>query len=127
MLGFATDYDYKGFYTHEIALRKATAFPPYTDIVRVLIQSEKEEEAIDVLKRLHRELNAFYLDNERDFRFFGYMKAPIKRIQKKYRYQILMRLNSGKREQIEAIYKISLPYKTKSVLVQVEENPNNLT
>ena len=28
---------------------------------------------------------------------------------------------------IEAIYKISLPYKTKSVLVQVEENPNNLT
>ena len=127
VLGFATDYDYKGFYTHEIALRKATAFPPYTDIVRVLIQSEKEEEAIDVLKRLHRELNAFYLDNERDFRFFGYMKAPIKRIQKKYRYQILMRLNSGKREQIEAIYKISLPYKTKSVLVQVEENPNNLT
>ena len=127
VLGFATDYDYKGFYTHEIALRKATAFPPYTDIVRVLIQSEKEEEAIDVLKRLHRELNAFYLDNERDFRFFGYMKAPIKRIQKKYRYQILMQLNSGKREQIEAIYKISLPYKTKSVLVQVEENPNNLT
>ncbi len=127
VLRYAVDYRYKEFYDHEIALRKATAFPPFTDIVRVLVQSEKDDEAIDVLKRLYRELNAFYLNHEKEFRFFGYMKAPIKRIQKKYRYQVLMRITEGKRDLINRIYEISLQYKTKNVLVQVEENPNNLT
>ncbi|MBQ6921974.1 MAG: primosomal protein N', partial [Clostridia bacterium] len=33
----AINYDYKGFFAREISIRKATAFPPFTDIVRVLI------------------------------------------------------------------------------------------
>ena len=53
------------------------------------------------------------------------MRAPVKRIQNKFRYQVLMRLKSDKL--LPDVYARSVPHTSRDVLVYVEENPNNLS
>ena len=56
------------------------------------------------------------------------MKSPVKRIQNKFRYQILMRLKKGNDEIIlQEIYKIDRMLKNKNVLTFVEINPQSLS
>ncbi len=123
----AINYDYEGLYEHEISLRKATSFPPFTDIIRILISGENQEETLRVTKAIYEELNVIYADEKDKFRFFGCMKAPIKRLQNKFRYQVLMRIESNNKELSDKIYYSAIKYKSRAVLVLMEVNPNNLT
>ena len=52
------------------------------------------------------------------------MHAPIKRIQNKFRYQVLMRL--AENSVLPQIYQICAGNKSRDVLVSVEENPGSL-
>jgi len=126
VLRYAINYDYIGFYNYEVSIRKATAFPPYTDIIRVLIASEKEELALESTKHIYQELSEVYNSKKEHFRFFGCMKAPLKRLQNRFRFQVLMRINSNNRKLIENIHEIIKKYDKKPVLVAMEINPNNL-
>ena len=53
------------------------------------------------------------------------MHAPIRRIQGKHRYQVLMRLSSD--ALLEEIYDAAASVTRRDVLVYVEENPSNLS
>ncbi len=123
----AIKYDYIGFYNQEISIRKATGFPPYTDIVRVLVSGIDEESTLLTTKAIYQELCALYDKNKEKFRFFGCMKAPLKRLQNKFRYQILMRLDTKQTELLDQIFITSDKYKSRNVLVSMEINSNNLT
>ncbi len=123
----ALSYDYKGFFTQELSLRKATAFPPFTEILRVLISGVDEEETLSKTKEVYESLKVIYIQNKDFFKFFGCMKAPIKKLQNKFRYQILMRVNFGNDTLKDMLYETCSKYKTRSVNVTFEINPNNLT
>jgi len=123
----AIKYDYEGFFKQEISIRKATHFPPFTDIVRVLISGENEDTTLAVTKDVYESLNEIYRENIQKFRFFGCMKAPIKRLQNKFRFQVLMRIVSGERELLDKIYSVALNKDGKKSRVYLEVNPNNLT
>lgn len=122
---FAAQYDYEGFYEHEIAMRAATMFPPFAKIVRVMVTGEDEAEALGALKEIYGKLQAIYAAHSDDFLFFNRMHAPIKRIQNKHRYQVLMRLTDG--QVLKEIYAVAAESKYKKTLVYVEENPSNLS
>lgn len=123
----AIDYDYVGFFSQEISIRKATGFPPFTDIVRVLISCENEESALQATKAVYLDLSELYNKNKEKFRFFGCMKAPLKRLQNRYRFQVLMRINAGEREIIDDVFFISDKYNRGNLSVYLEINSNNLT
>ena len=123
----AIQYDYEGFYKEEIAIRKATAFPPYTDIVRILISSESEDDALIVTKAVYQELSFVHETYRDKFRFFGCMKAPIKKLQNKYRFQVLMRINAKDKDLTDKIFITVNKYKSSHVNVVMEINSNNLS
>ena len=125
VLRFAVRYDYEGFYANEISLRAATAFPPFSKIVRVLVSGEDEKKTLEALKTLYFGLERLYTESPDKFLFFNKMHAPIKRIQNKFRYQVLMRLCDT--SVLPAVYEISASARTRDVLVSVEENPSNLS
>ena len=125
MLRLAVKYDYKSFYEHEIALRKATGFPPFTEIIRVLVSSEDDEKAKDALRAIYEKLSEKYIKNPSAFHYFGYMKAPIKKLQNKFRYQILMRVKTPAFK--FTVQEVCAGYKMRGVFVSVEVNPQNLT
>ncbi len=125
ILRFAAAYDYEGFYRHEIALRAAAMFPPFARIVRVMVTSEKDADALEALREVYGRLQRLYDAHTDDFLFFNRMHAPIKRIQGKFRYQVLMRITSDRL--LECIYEEASEVKPKNALVYVEENPSNLS
>ena len=125
VLRFATGYDYEGFYENEISLRAAMAFPPFSKIVRVLVTGEEDKKCIEALREVYVGLEKLYMDNMDKFLFFNKMRAPIKRIQNKYRYQVLMRLSDT--SVLPQIYDICAEARNRDALVSVEENPTNLS
>ena len=53
------------------------------------------------------------------------MHAPVRRIQNRCRYQVLMRLTDD--ALLPEIYDRALAHKSRDALVYVEENPSNLS
>ena len=125
ILRFAASYDYEGFYEHEIGMRAAMAFPPFARIVRVMVTAEDDKLALAALKAVYEKLQRVYAEESEKFLFFNKMHAPVKRIQNKFRYQVLMRLTDG--APLPRIYAIAAEENAKDVLVYVEENPGNLS
>lgn len=120
-------YDYLGFYNHEVSVRKATAFPPFTDIVRVLIADSDDARALECTRVIYERIQKLYLENKDKFRFFGCMKAPIKKLQNKFRYQIIMRIERQNANLLDAIYLSSKEFNNRNTSVYMELNPNNLS
>ena len=125
VLRYAVEYDYEGFYQNEISLRAAMAFPPFSKIVRVLVTGEDDKKTLEALKEVYFALEKLYTDNPEKFLFFNKMRAPIKRIQNKFRYQVLMRLADV--SVLPQIYNACAEARNRDVLVSVEENPANLS
>ena len=125
ILRFAAAYDYEGFYRHEVNMRAATMFPPFALIVRVMVSSADDKAALEALRGVYGALQELYAQHPEEFLFFNRMHAPIKRIQGKYRYQVLMRLVS--KSLLERIYDAASAQTFRDALVWVEENPSNLS
>ncbi|MBQ8308464.1 MAG: primosomal protein N' [Clostridia bacterium] len=125
VLRYAIGYDYEGFYENEISLRAAMAFPPFSKIVRVLVTGEDDQKTIEALREVYFALEKLYTDNPDKFLFFNKMRAPIKRIQNKHRYQVLMRLSDT--SVLPEIYAACAQARNRDALVSVEENPTNLS
>lgn len=122
----AISYDYEGFFERERAMRKVTGFPPYALVLRVMIESEDDGDAMSTLKEVYGDLKEIYEKNQENFLFFNKMRSPVKKINNKYRYQVLMRLIDNYSDIKDKIYQKSLARKTAKTLVYVEENPSNL-
>lgn len=125
VLRYAIAYDYENFYENEISMRRATSFPPFALIVRVMVSAEDDDTALAGLKKVYLPLEALYARESDKFLFFNKMRSPVKRIQKKYRYQVLMRLTD--RSLLADIYRICSENKESKCNVWVEENPANLS
>ena len=90
-----------------------------------MVTSENSEKALDVLKSVYLSIDRLRVQSPDEFIFFNKMHSPIKKIQGKLRYQVLMRLASGRL--LEKIYEIAVNNTTSDCLVYVEENPANLS
>ena len=125
ILRYAVNYDYNGFFENEIKLRKATYFPPYALICRVMLTGEDEQKGIDVLKNVYFSMENLRSAHPQEFIFMNKMRSPAKKLQGKYRFQVLARLKSNKL--LEEIYAVAAAHTTAETLVYIEENPNNLS
>lgn len=124
---FAAKYDYQGFFDKENNVRNTTNFPPYTTIIRVLITSENEDKVIDCAKKIYRQIRDFAEKNASEFLYVQAMKAPLGKIQNKYRYQIIARIKRDReREIIAEFYGVIERTKCRQVSVFAELNPQNM-
>ena len=126
-LNFASKQDYLGFYRREINIRETAGFPPFTEILRILYQGEEEKDCIDELTEQFAKLNTLRESSPNTFLYLDKMRCPLKRAEKKYRFQILMKLVKNNVETIlPQIYDICNDKKRSSVSVFAERNPQNL-
>lgn len=124
---YAKSYDYEGFFQKENNVRKTTDFPPYTTIIRVLMTSEDEDKVIDTAKSIYKKLLAYAQENKQDFIYIQAMKAPLSRIQNKYRYQIIARIKRNNESKIIAqFYETIEQNQSRGVSVFAELNPQNM-
>ena len=125
ILRYAVNYDYLGFFNNEIQIRKATLFPPYSLICRVMVTGEDDKKSLDTLKTVFYAIEELRKSYPGQFIFLNKMHSPVKKIQGKHRYQVLMRLKDD--AILQKIYEIAVASTTPHVLVYVEENPSNLS
>ena len=94
----ASAQDYDAFYNEELALRKATWYPPFCRLVRMLVRSpdaEYAEKKIDELfTALQSKLQGY---SDQDLQILGPAPAPIEKIHEQFRWHILIKTRSYER------------------------------
>ncbi len=125
ILRYAVNYDYSGFFNNEMSVRKATLFPPYSLIVRLMVTGEDNALALESLKTAYFAVEDIHKKHPEKFIFLNKMHSPVKKIQGKVRYQVLMRLTDG--ELLPELYEIAASCSSSKILAYVEENPANLS
>lgn len=119
--------NYKAFFDKEVNTREISKFPPFTTIVRILVRSEDEMKTVEQTKSIFEGIKSLKQDYESEFVYCAAMKAPVARIEKLYRYQIIMRILRGKQSEIiDSIYSIVDKSRTNDISVFIELNPNDM-
>lgn len=127
-LSFAAKQDYLGFYRREINVREISGFPPFTEIVRILYQGEDEKSCIDALTEQYAKICNLKTENPSAFLYLDKMRCPLKRAEKKFRFQILMKLSKENLEEtLQQVYSVCNQKTKGGVSVFAERNPQNLS
>lgn len=123
----ASIYDYAGFFRKEINLREVASYPPFAKIVRILFISFDEDLVKNTTKEYYDMVKALKDEFSDQFIYLGVMKAPVGRIENKFRFQILTRIRNEKSDEIiRKIYDFTEKNKNKNISIFVEINPEVL-
>ncbi len=129
---FAKGHDYKSFYFYELEQRKKAIFPPFSLFIRILFSSDDESQLYSVVSAYADELKSALDENlgkegERDILLYSASPAPIKRKQRAYRYQILIKLLRTARlsNAIQTIYAFAADHRNE-LFAMVEVNPQDM-
>ena len=91
----AAAQDYRAFFRQEFARRRQKLYPPFTMLVRLLVESRQEREAREVSGMLYQRVKEILQENARLKRrviFAREDESPIKRIAGLSRAQVFMKL-----------------------------------
>ena len=89
---YAKKHDYESFYEEEIASRKATNYPPFSQLINFLLKSESEKKVIKAAHKLGElvrgKLDTLQADK---IEVLGPVKAPLSKIQGQFRWQLIIK------------------------------------
>lgn len=126
VLKYASTYDYLGFYEKELNLRQVTKFPPFSTVVRILVSGITETNVQNATQEIFNKCKEDRATNPYNYLYISAMRSPTDRIEGKYRYQIMLRIEIDKeKETLEKLFTYANGY-DKIASVWVEINPQNL-
>ncbi len=124
----ACSYDYNAFFKREIKLRELSHFPPFVDMIRILVVGENEQKSQNTLQQIFDKIKEIRDNYPSDFVYLAPMKCPKKRLQGNFRFQILMRIQKKNEQDIlPKIYEICREVKVPQVSIFIENDPQNLS
>ncbi len=91
----AAQQDYRAFFNQEFSRRRQKLYPPFTMLVRLLVEARQERQAREVSGKLYARVTQMLADNPRLKRrviFAREDESPIKRIAGLSRAQVFMKL-----------------------------------
>lgn len=98
----AADHDYEAFYRAETRIRKQIGYPPFSDLIQIILSSEKEQEALERCRQVAADFIGNAGKSEERY-VFGPQAAPMNKIKGLYRYQLLIKCFPGKRKEYSRI------------------------
>jgi primosomal protein N' (replication factor Y) len=121
---FASAQDYPGFYEKEIQFRKLMRYPPFSALANVLVRSEDQEEAL----AMSSELGRFLDPTPEGLRLLGPAEAPVAKLKKEYRYQLLLKAASRKRlnETLQRVRRFARERKWNATALVIDVDPVTL-
>ena len=127
----AKNHDYKGFYEDEIKLREAMNYPPFCELISIIITGKNEKEADECAKTLASRLS-IKLKNEckQKTLLLGPSVASISKIKDKYRYSIAIKCEDadGLNDILKSVMSdFRLSAQSKYINVSIDKNPNSLS
>lgn len=126
---YAKLQDYNNFYKTEIMLREEFLYPPFVNIISILVYGEDIfnvkyiiKSCYDIIKR-----ESFFIDDF-DKHMVGPNPAPLEKIKNKYRWQIILKIKNSHMECMKNIIKRvcilnELNLKLDNVKFSIDVNP----
>jgi primosomal protein N' (replication factor Y) len=84
---FASAHDYRLFYQKELQFRRALRYPPFSAMANVMVRDEDQSKALG----MSAELGQLLQPPPDGVRILGPAEAPVARVQREYRYQLLIK------------------------------------
>ncbi len=119
--------DYISFYNEEIKIRRELNFPPFCDIVSVLLTGENEYTLSEYAKNIKNSLNTVMIKEAVDnFEILGPTAASIPKINSKYRQRIWIKCKLDDKTQDILIRLRAFHIKnSNNINMMIESNPYN--
>ncbi len=126
-LKMAEKQDYISFYNEEISIRKQLNFPPFCDIVSILLTAENEKVLCEYAHNLTKSVNLVMTKEiGKGFEILGPAPASIPRINDKFRYRIWIKCSlSEKTQQIFTRLRNYHLKNSNNINMIIENNPYN--
>ncbi|HIV85871.1 MAG TPA: primosomal protein N' [Candidatus Monoglobus merdigallinarum] len=124
---FAKAHNYTGFYKNEINFRKRLNYPPFCDIINILVHGTETESVTAEINSIYSCINAS-ADKNNIIMLSAPMPAPISKIKNNYRYRIFMKVRSSD-NMLPVLHEINDRHNTgnsKNTLV-IDINPINMS
>lgn len=90
---FAKTHNYESFYENEIIQRKRLNYPPFCDIIYIMITGEEENEVKRCAEEIGELIKIEGRKNSEIYSIFGPAPAPIEKIRNNFRFRILVKCN----------------------------------
>ena len=130
----ATKHDYENFYNTEVGLRKVFLYPPFINLISILIYGENQQMVGKISKEIYniigKEIYNIYQKSYGDY-IVGPYPAPLEKIKKNYRFQIILKVEEVYKDELkDLIYRVCITneynLKMDDIKVSVDINPNTI-
>ncbi|HML38450.1 MAG TPA: primosomal protein N' [Bacillota bacterium] len=98
----AAEHDYEAFYRAETEIRKQIGYPPFSDLIQVVLSSEDEQEAYEICRQVAEDFIRGAGKSEERY-VLGPQAAPMNKVKGLYRFQLLIKCFPGKRKEYSRI------------------------
>ncbi len=119
----ASQHDYAGFYQEEIKSRQELGYPPFSRLVRLLLEDEQEPRARKLAGQIKALLEPLCGEGRQ---VLGPVPAPIAYLRDRHRYQLLLRVrNAGELPSFRQVFSRCLALSGKTSLT-IDVDPTSL-
>jgi primosomal protein N' (replication factor Y) len=121
---FSADQNYELFYAKELQFRKVMRYPPFASLANIVFRSERQEEAL----AMSGEIAELLKDEKEGVRILGPAEAPVPRVNKEFRYQMLVKAAQRKRLSgiLDRIRQLALERGWPATSLVIDVDPLNL-
>ncbi len=122
---YAKEHNYASFYKEEIANRRRLNYPPFCDIISIVVSSDKEENVCLAANEIKKRIDLFMKKSNCVSEVLGPMPAPLSKIKNQYRHRILLKASSYD-EIHPLLQQLSLNHNNKKAFINIDINPNSM-
>ncbi len=127
IINLAHSQDYGAFYEDEIKLRRLLTYPPFCDIISVLVQSSSKEDAEGTAAEIFAKIKSKVETEYGDVKLIvlGPVAATLPRLNNKYRYSLIIKCRNNERTRRLIRESVDVRMKRDSI-VSVDINPERV-
>lgn len=118
---YALTEDYSGFFQTESKMRKEALFPPFIELASFLISGTDLEKTVKCAKELHKNISIH--QEVLPSNLFGPSPASLEKINNRYRFQIMLKMNDISKLTKVANNAIQATKKSSDIRIAVDINP----
>lgn len=121
----AKNQDFKTFYSKEIKLRKKLDYPPFCDVVHLVVSGENEEKVKKNINDILREIKKEFEEKGVASTILGPTPSPVSKIENRYRWRIIIKCTAD--NVLRSVLREKAKCDAKSeCAVSLDINPNNM-
>lgn len=125
MFEFLKNHDYLGFYKHELSVRKALDYPPFSRMARLLVRGKNEKKVVEAINLLRSLVDSEVLKRGNGVSVLGPSQSPILKIASNYRYHLLLKSKDGTAVR-DIVHSVKKDFSSRDTYLEIDIDPYDM-